>query len=223
MCMDRLMQIALEGQTALVVHQGGAVGDAICAALGENGASVSVRVSGGDDPAAALKLVAREQGRLDVLVIVAGFAAPNATKVIDPAIEAVGYVNAAADALAQDKGRIVIVGSVFGVLPARLDPMRGAIDGALFQLMRALAMELGPRGVRINGLALGPIASQVEGQAPLLAGDGRMLSHVPSKRPGSLSDITNAMLFLVDPASTYLTGHILVVDGGWSAGFARDF
>ena len=187
------MQVELEGQTALVAHHRGAIGDAISAALAENGASVSVRQLGGHDPAAALKLVIQEQGRLDILVIIAGFAAPDATKAMpatdasasltDPAIEAVGYVNAAADALAKHKGRIVIVGSVFGVLPARLDPMRGAIDGALFQMTRALAMELGPRGVRINGLALGPIAGPDE-QGPLLAGDKRLLSHMPSKSPG---------------------------------------
>ena len=56
-----------------------------------------------------------------------------------------------------------------------------------------------------------------------MAGDEGFLSHTAFKRPGAIADVTNAMLFLADPENTYMTGHILTVDGGWTAGFARDF
>ena len=52
---------------------------------------------------------------------------------------------------------------------------------------------------------------------------GRLLSHTPLKRPASDDEIASAALFLADPDNSYMTGHILVADGGWTAGYARDF
>ena len=50
-----------------------------------------------------------------------------------------------------------------------------------------------------------------------------MLSHVPLGRPGAVEDIAHAALFLSAPESSYITGQILSVDGGWTAGYMRDF
>jgi len=49
------------------------------------------------------------------------------------------------------------------------------------------------------------------------------MSHIPLARPASTQEIAHAALFLAAPESSYITGHVLPVDGGWTAGFARDF
>ena len=51
----------------------------------------------------------------------------------------------------------------------------------------------------------------------------RMLDHIPLGRPAAVDEIANGVLFLVDPDNSYMTGHILTVDGGWTCGYARDF
>ena len=51
----------------------------------------------------------------------------------------------------------------------------------------------------------------------------RLLSHIPLGRPAKTSEIAHAALFLAAPESSYITGHILTVDGGWIAGYSRDF
>jgi NAD(P)-dependent dehydrogenase (short-subunit alcohol dehydrogenase family) len=49
------------------------------------------------------------------------------------------------------------------------------------------------------------------------------VTHVPLARAAELAEIADAALFLLDPENSYTTGHVLVVDGGWTAGYARNF
>ena len=56
-----------------------------------------------------------------------------------------------------------------------------------------------------------------------VSGDEAQLSHVPLGRPGSIDEAVAAVLFLCDPMNSYTTGQMLVVDGGWSAGYGRNF
>jgi len=49
------------------------------------------------------------------------------------------------------------------------------------------------------------------------------MTHIPLGRPGTAQEMANAVLFLAAPDSSYITGHVLTVDGGWTAGFSRDF
>ena len=90
-------------------------------------------------------------------------------------------------------------------------------------------IELGPYGILVNGIAPGSVLT--EGTRRLFyAEDGsfhahaqRMLDHVPLGRPGLPGEIAVAALFLADPENSYTNGHILTVDGGWTAGYTRDF
>ena len=92
-----------------------------------------------------------------------------------------------------------------------------------------MALELGREGVTVNAVAPGSILT--EGTKKLFYGeDGqfkdsvqKLLDHIPLGRPGTTQEIANAALFLAAPESSYINGHVLVVDGGWTAGFSRDF
>lgn len=132
--------------------------------------------------------------------------------------------------IAQRGGRIVNIASVLGVVPARLQCAFIAAKGGLIQMTRAMALELGEFGILVNCVA--PGSTLTEGTKQLFYSDNaaekeraqRLLSHVPLGRPGTVEEMAHAVLFFTAPESGYITGQILCVDGGWTAGgFFRDF
>lgn len=130
---------------------------------------------------------------------------------------------------AQGGGRIINISSIGGVVPLRLQCAFTAAKAGLNNLTRAMAIELGRDGILVNAIAPGSIMT--DGTRKLFYGsDGlfhekvqRMVDHIPLGRPGTTEEIAQAALFLAAPENSYLTGHILVVDGGWTAGYHRDF
>jgi NAD(P)-dependent dehydrogenase (short-subunit alcohol dehydrogenase family) len=129
----------------------------------------------------------------------------------------------------QKSGRIINIASIAGLVPLRLQCAFVAAKAGVVNLTKAMALELGPHGILVNGIAPGSTLS--EGTRQLFYGkDGlfqesvqRMLDHVPLGRPGNPDEIAVAALFLADPENSYMNGHVLVVDGGWTSGYARDF
>jgi 3-oxoacyl-[acyl-carrier protein] reductase len=81
----------------------------------------------------------------------------------------------------------------------------------------------------VNGIA--PGSTLTDGTRKLFYGEEgvfhdsvkQMLAHIPLGRPAETREIAVAALFLADPENSYMNGHILTVDGGWTAGYARDF
>jgi NAD(P)-dependent dehydrogenase (short-subunit alcohol dehydrogenase family) len=129
----------------------------------------------------------------------------------------------------QKAGRIINIASIAGLVPLRLQCPFVAAKAGVVNLTRAMALELGPHGVLVNGIA--PGSTLTDGTRKLFYGeDGKfkdavqqMLAHVPLGRPGTPEEIAHAALFLAAPESSYVNGHILTVDGGWTAGYHRDF
>ena len=130
----------------------------------------------------------------------------------------------------QGGGRIVNISSTMGIVPARNQCAFTAAKAGVVQLTRAAALELAEHNILVNCVAPGSTLTEgtkalfygAEGQQKELA--ERMLSHVPLGRPGTVDEIASAVLFFVAPASSYVTGQTLAVDGGWTAGgFYRDF
>lgn len=129
----------------------------------------------------------------------------------------------------QNAGRIVNIASIAGIVPLRLQCAYVAAKAGVVNLTRGMAAELGQYGILVNGIA--PGSTLTEGTKQLFYGpEGkfsdrvqRMLDHVPLGRPGTTDEMAVAALFLAAPENTYMTGHVLVVDGGWIAGFHRDF
>jgi len=124
----------------------------------------------------------------------------------------------AATAMAgRGKGRLIVMMSAIGGMPMRRHPEFSAETAGLSAGMRTLAMEFGPR-ILVNAVGFGLVEA-----GTTVSGDHAQLSHVPLGRPGSIDEAVAAVLFLCDPMNTYTTGQMLVVDGGWSAGYGRNF
>lgn len=125
----------------------------------------------------------------------------------------------------QGRGKIINIGSVAGLVPLRLQCAYVAAKAAVLNLTRAMALELAPHNIHVNAIAPGSILTELTREAfyhdP--AKTQALVSHIPLKRPGDPEDIANAALFLASEASNYMTGSIIVVDGGWTCGYNRDW
>jgi NAD(P)-dependent dehydrogenase (short-subunit alcohol dehydrogenase family) len=208
-----------------------------------NGRALKLDVTNPADIVAAVEQIVAECGRLDVLVNNAGINTLAHRVTIDQfprqewdrilAVDLTGVYEmskAAATVMRPQKaGRIINIASIAGLVPLRLQCAYVAAKAGVVNLTRAMALELGPDGILVNAVA--PGSTQTEGTRKLFYGeDGlfresarRMLDHVPLGRPGTVDEIAVAVLFLADPENSYTNGHVLTVDGGWTAGYTRDF
>jgi len=124
-------------------------------------------------------------------------------------------IRACRAALVQSRGAIVLVGSVNGVA-AYGEPAYAAAKAGLSLLARNLAVELGPRGVRINVVAPGTVLTRVWTERP--SGADPVVKMYPLGRVGLPSDIAAAIAFLASDDAAWITGVTLPVDGGSLAG-----
>lgn len=211
--------------------------------LPANGRGLRLDVTDAASIDAALKQVMSAQGRLDILVNNAGintlahrvpldqFPRSEWDRILAVDLTGVYEVSRAAACLmrARKSGRIINIASIVGLVPLRMQCAYVAAKAGVVNLTKAMALEFGPDGILVNGIA--PGSTLTDGTRKLFYGDDglyresvkRMLDHVPLGRPATADEIAVAALFLADPENTYTTGHVLVVDGGWTAGYARDF
>jgi NAD(P)-dependent dehydrogenase (short-subunit alcohol dehydrogenase family) len=118
---------------------------------------------------------------------------------------------------------IAAAGGGSAVLISSLSGLRGngrinayaLAKAGVAQLARNLAVEWGPKNVRVNAISPGFIATELSG--PLLADEAfmaRRMAMTPLRRPGTPQEVAGAAVFLASPAGAFVTGHNLVVDGG---------
>ncbi len=118
--------------------------------------------------------------------------------------------------LERGSGKIVNIASLLSFQGGVFVPGYAASKGGVAQLTKALANEWAPRGVNVNAIAPGYIAT--DNTAALRADADRsrqILERIPAGRWGEATDIAEAAVFLCSNASRYVNGHVLVVDGGW--------
>ena len=113
---------------------------------------------------------------------------------------------------------VINVASMYGIVSSR-NPMAAynATKGALINLTRQLAAQWGERGVRVNALAPGYFPTELTGHLADAAFAGSIREHTLLARTPALAEIDGPLLFLATAASSYMTGQVLVIDGGWTA------
>ncbi len=179
---------------------------------------------------AGVDRVASELGRLDILVNNAGLNIPQGIFDVDEASwDAVVDTNLkgtffAAQAAARhmvaggEGGRIINVASQAGVVGIEERSAYGASKGGAVVLTKVLAIELAQRGITVNAVAPTFIATELTRttlEDP--AWRERILSRIPLGRVGEIEEVAAATVYLASPAAALVTGHTLLVDGGWTA------
>jgi 2-deoxy-D-gluconate 3-dehydrogenase len=168
-----------------------------------------------------------ELGGLDILVNNAGiirradaaeFSEEDWDSVIDTNLKSLFFLCQAAGRrmIGQGSGKIVNIASLLSFQGGIRVPSYAAAKSGVAGLTKALANEWAGRGVNVNAIAPGYIATN--NTAALQADETRnrqILERIPAGRWGDPKDIAGAAVFLASPAADYINGHVLAVDGGW--------
>lgn len=122
-------------------------------------------------------------------------------------------------------GSIINIGSIVGLTPLRLQCAFTAAKAGVFNLSKAMALELAPLNIRVNAIAPGSV--MFEGTRKLFYADAQkaeaILSHIPMHRAGDPDEIASMTCFLASEEASYMTGSVVTIDGGWICGYTRDF
>lgn len=226
-CVRRL---AAEGAPVALWDVADDLGRALATELSAAGHAVlycHCNVASADEVQAALAQTLDRFGRIDALVNNAGiFKAAEFLDITEADWDAVIAVNLKGSFLvgqavarvmvAQGLGAIVNMSSVNGVLTIPSIASYNASKGAINQLTRVMALSLADRGVRVNAVAPGTIATELARKAVLTSEEAsaRIMSRTPMKRLGTPEEIADVVAYLLSDASSYVTGEIVTVDGG---------
>jgi 2-deoxy-D-gluconate 3-dehydrogenase len=179
---------------------------------------------------AGVDRVAAEFGRLDILVNNAGLNIPQQVLEVDEeSWDAVLATNLkgtffAAQAAARhmvargNGGRIINIASQAGVVAIEERAAYGSSKGGVILLTKVLAVELAPHAITVNAVAPTFISTALTRTTLETPGwRERILSCIPLRCLGEIEDVAAATIYLASPAGRMVTGHTLLVDGGWTA------
>lgn len=223
-------RLTAEGAAVALWDVADDAGHALAAELVAAGARCLYRhcnVASKADVDAALAETVQALGAVDALVNNAGiFRAAEFLDITEADWDAVLDVNlkgsflvgqaVARQMAAAGRGAIVNMSSVNGTLTIPTIASYNASKGAINQLTRVMALSLADRGIRVNAVAPGTIATELAKNAVLTSDEARtrILSRTPMKRLGEPSEIADVVAFLLSDAASYVTGEIVTVDGG---------
>ena len=225
-----------EGARVAVIDRDGDGAEAVAKRIVEahgDGSAAAWSVDVGD-PGAIIEAVAAVEtalGPVDILVNNAGIAIPAVVDGEGPAYEEAWATTLAVNLSAHQRfvraclphlvrngdGRVVNVASTEGLGASRYNSPYVAAKHGVIGLTRALAVELGASGVTVNAVCPGPIRTGMTAAIPDDAKERFARRRVPLRRYGAPEEVAHATLSLCLPASSYINGAVVVVDGGLTA------
>jgi NAD(P)-dependent dehydrogenase (short-subunit alcohol dehydrogenase family) len=228
-------RFAAEGALLICADRDSARADATALAIAKAGGTARAFRADVADPAECEAQVAetvRQFGRIDVVVNNAGIALHKLA--LDTSLEdwdRVLRINltgsfltakaAARQMLKQGGGRIIQIGSISGQRGNMGGIAYGAAKAAVMHMCKVLAVELSGQGIMVNAIAPGPIETGISRHGPTRKRG--YLERIPMHSYGTVDAVANAALYLASDECTWVTGHILNVDGGYgAAGLAYD-
>ncbi len=249
-----MIEISLEGRTAIVTGAGVGIGRAIALKLAEAGAALvvtdlesmeaaaqetvslieglgewacfqAVDVTQPQQVESLVKEVLARKESIDILVNNAGIYPKKSFLEVELdtwqqtlAVNLTGafYVSQAVapHMISRGWGRVVHVSSASAITGTGSGPHYAASKGGLNSLTRAMARELGPRGITVNAVAPRQIATKSMGRLYTPEQMEEIGRRSPLRRVGQPEDVADVVLFLASDLSSYITGQIIVVDGG---------
>ena len=221
--------LAREGGSVGVVARTRSQCEAAAAEIGERGLALEVDVTVRESCEQAVAALSARFGPPSVLVNAAGISPVRQRaethdveawrEIIDVNLTgAYLMTRAAAPALLERGGSVVMLASVLGAAASPRLAAYGASKGGLVQLTRTLAREWADRGVRVNAVCPGYVETELS--ALLLAVDrlrDEIVSATPLGRIATVDEIVGPALFLASDEASYITGAVLLVDGGMAA------
>ncbi len=138
---------------------------------------------------------------------------------------------ALSELLAAERGRIINIASTAGLVGDGGGAAYIASKHGVVGLTRHMAVQYAPRGITVNAICPGPILTNLRANSPVILGPGApemaslglgadpqaLQARVPVGRRGTVDEIAAAACYLASESAAYVTGHTLVVDGGWTA------
>ena len=232
------LRYAREGAVVVVADLDKEPADGVVREIQSNGgraSAVVMDVTKRDDVENVVSSTVSEHGRLDVMITFAGVA------LFGPAMECTDEmwqrhldVNltgtflcaqiAARQMIQQKSGRIITVSSIMGQRSGDRRMAYGTTKGAVIALTKHMSGEIAPHGVTINSIAPGPVMTKMwlEANTDVEASESTYLRGIPMGRFGQPEDVANAAFFLASDDCSWITGHVLNVDGGFIATGVRD-
>jgi NAD(P)-dependent dehydrogenase (short-subunit alcohol dehydrogenase family) len=218
---------AEEGAWVLVADLDDAAGELVAASIRERGGQAAFQHVDVADEKQVAAAVHAAGGRIDVLCNNASYLAPWHDVVAAPRDEwercfeaLVGSAHFLREVLplmvARRSGSVVNIASIQGIVGARDSAAYTSMKHALVGLTRSVACDYAPHNIRVNAICPGAIQTRISPQ-PGTELYERQISKTPLGRVGQPREVAHAAMFLASDESTYITGAILPVDGGWTA------